>query len=138
MKQSPETFSCNRCAYSCMQLVLLSDADIERIEKHTGLEEGEFVDVDDIGRKWLKMDGKYCSFLSWDRGVATCSIHEARPEVCRKYPFFEDGVAECDPYIRTENGDLVKGGGDEWRPPVKGVDNLRPYVREQPLRFRKR
>ena len=44
-----------------------------------------------LGKFALKsVDGK-CIFLEGNN----CKVYEHRPEICRKYPFFEDGVREC-------------------------------------------
>ncbi|MBW2999124.1 YkgJ family cysteine cluster protein [Candidatus Woesearchaeota archaeon] len=92
-----EKFKCKRCGFSCMQIVVLSDKEIEEIKKATNLPEEEFVDEDSLGRKRLKIINYYCYFLTIDKGIASCKIYAHRPEVCRKYPFFDSGTSECYP-----------------------------------------
>lgn len=100
-------FSCHHCNHCCTEVVCLPTPwDVRRITKMTGKEPDEFieflepdeieeVDMDDA--TWLDVDGdKYimalkrstttgCHFLN--KETKFCSIYEARPLLCRLYPF---------------------------------------------------
>ena len=100
-------FNCHHCNHCCTEVVCLpSPWDVRRIEKMTGqdpidflefLDPDEIVDVDDDDPTWLDVDGeKYimalkrdtetgCHFLN--KTTKYCSIYEARPLLCRLYPF---------------------------------------------------
>ena len=107
MFQKPQTFVCHRgCGYCCTNIVVLTKQDIARIKK-MGFQEKDFIETDSLGRKRLKRDkyeDAFCHFFAWKKGSkdiggkeAVCTIYKNRPEVCRKYPFFEDAVGECCP-----------------------------------------
>ena len=100
-------FSCHHCNHCCTEVVCLpSPWDVRRIMKMIGAdpedfiefltpEEIEEVDMDDP--TWLEIDGEHyimalkrdektgCHFL--DKKTKYCSIYEARPLLCRLYPF---------------------------------------------------
>ena len=96
MIQKPETFKCRHCGYCCTQIVVLSKKDIDRIKK-LGYREEDFVEKDRQGRKRIRMPNYYCYFLGLRQGKTFCRIYDARPETCRKYPFFRGCTAECMP-----------------------------------------
>jgi|SRR3989344_4157396 len=94
-------FACLRCGYSCTQIVVVSDKEIQRIIA-AGHDPARFVETDGLGRKRLKIDQydeQYCHFFRWEihegKKRGKCTVYEHRPETCRKYPFFPDGTAEC-------------------------------------------
>lgn len=77
---------CLKCANCCKSLpALITSADIQRISRHMGMKESEFVreytTTDDDGDRVLK--GAPCPFLQEDNA---CSIYEYRPRACRQYP----------------------------------------------------
>jgi hypothetical protein len=102
------TFVCDRrCGECCKRLtVVVSPSDITRIE---ALGHSDFVkfsgDVRE-GRVILKHSRNgWCVFLKQDvDGLYGCSIHDSRPEVCRKYPFFGDPISDCRPKVFGEGG----------------------------------
>ncbi len=91
-----ENFECTHCGYCCTLTVLPTEKEIERI-KAVGYDDKDFITVDRKGRKRLKQVNGYCYFLKVEHGLSSCSIYPARPEPCKKYPFFEDYTAECEP-----------------------------------------
>jgi len=91
MKQK-EKFKCIRCGKCCMLRIKISDKDIGSIEKKSYT---DFIDNDIEGKKFIKRINGFCYFLTLDRGIASCKIYSVRPDGCRKYPFFENGVMEC-------------------------------------------
>lgn len=93
-------FECKKCSSCCgggPGYVWLSDADIKLLMKRLGLDFNAFVTtycrfVDVGGGKALSLRerGNYdCLFLENGR----CSVYEARPTQCRRYPFWEEVVA---------------------------------------------
>lgn len=82
-------FKCKRCATFCCKLggPKLSVDDVERL-KQAGYEETEFLDAV-TGSLKNRSDGA-CVFLRLQRGrdVYECSVYDARPTLCRLYPFY--------------------------------------------------
>jgi len=72
-------FVCMRCGHCCRLLVKLSKEDIIRLNK-----KGE---SDFIGKKgYMRQVNGYCKFLNLKRGVASCSVYDSRPKICRTFP----------------------------------------------------
>lgn len=103
MIQKKEKFRCRNCGYCCTLLVLLSEGEIDRIKK-LGYEENEFVGTDGRGRKRLRMKSYYCYFMGLHKGESFCRIYEARPKICRDFPFFKNHTAECMPPRLFDDG----------------------------------
>lgn len=85
-----ECTQCGRCCTGGHGFVWLEDRDILAIAAHLGLS------LNDFGRNYVRrVGGRYallespadgsCVFLSGDR----CSIYEARPAQCRRFPFWD-------------------------------------------------
>lgn len=84
---------CNFCpGYCCYRLpgavLLLTAEDINRMARHFGITDGE------VRKRYLenrntfrtREDGS-CIFLAQDRMRQRCTIHEARPQQCRAFPY---------------------------------------------------
>ena len=95
---------CNYCpAFCCYRLegsiLLLTATDINRLARHLGLSDGE------VRRRYIehrntfkvREDGS-CVFLANGRLSKRCSVHEARPQQCRDFPFDDP----C-PYLQRED-----------------------------------
>ena len=100
-------FKCHHCSHCCTEVVCLpSPWDVRRIMKMTGADTEDFIefltpeeieDVDLDDPTWLKIKGELyimalkrhetegCHFL--DKQTKYCTIYEARPLLCRLYPF---------------------------------------------------
>jgi Fe-S-cluster containining protein len=99
-------FACHHCSHCCTDVVCLPTPwDVIRIVKHTKQHPLEFLDfltpeeiedVDHDDPTWLRANGeKYvmalkrgrrgCFFLN--KKTKHCTIYEARPILCRLYPF---------------------------------------------------
>src|SRR3989338_971615 len=91
---TPENFQCTFCGKCCMHYtVKLSEKDIKRIEG-LGFQKDSFARKDDFdeatGKYALrKQENGWGVFLRKEGEKFLCSIHSARPDICRKYPFFE-------------------------------------------------
>ncbi|MBE82005.1 MAG: hypothetical protein CME21_05515 [Gemmatimonadetes bacterium] len=97
-------FRCTCCGNCCREpIVLITDADIRRIQKLTGQKSEKIATfyaqseiewgLDNPG--WIKLDGEWrimglvrkedgCQYLQEDD---LCGIYENRPVACRRYPF---------------------------------------------------
>jgi Fe-S-cluster containining protein len=100
-------FSCHHCNHCCTEVVCLPTPwDVRRIMKMTGEAPEDFiefltpVEIDEVDMDdptWLEVNGEHymmalqrdektgCHFL--DNKTTYCSIYEARPLLCRLYPF---------------------------------------------------
>jgi len=101
---TPDNFSCTQCGKCCMgNTVKLTDSDIRRIEKR-GLRMKDFAEPDGFdpqtGKFSLRKKGGMCMFLEKEGSAYSCSIYDARPDICRKYPFFDTKPIEsCLPEV---------------------------------------
>ncbi|MBS3119375.1 YkgJ family cysteine cluster protein [Candidatus Woesearchaeota archaeon] len=81
-----------------MQTVKVSAADIARIEK-LGHRREDFLDVEPVGTRHLKIEDDYCVFYRHGKradgkALGICTLYGNRPDNCRKYP----GKEECTMY----------------------------------------
>jgi Fe-S-cluster containining protein len=106
-----ECTSCGRCCTGGDGFVWLEDRDILAIAAHLG------VTIDDFGRRYVRrVGGRYalleasgdgaCVFLVADR----CSIYEARPVQCRRFPFW----------------DRLLASPERWREAAEECEGIRP------------
>lgn len=80
-------------------MLLLTAVDINRIGRHFGISDGE------VRKRYLenrytfmvKQDGS-CIFQASDRMTKRCTIHAARPDQCRRFPYGRP----C-PYLERED-----------------------------------
>jgi len=95
---------CNYCpGYCCYRLegsVLLIDAvDINRLARHFSISDGEVRKRFMENRYTFKVkDDGSCIFQSSDRMVKRCTVHSARPQQCRMFPYNKP----C-PYLERED-----------------------------------
>ena len=90
-----EAFSkidCLQCGNCCKNYSpRFKTPDIKRISKYLGMKEGDFINtylfVDSEGDHVLKQ--KPCPFLGADN---YCSIYEARPSDCHRFPYTDEDV----------------------------------------------
>jgi len=106
MGKSFVKFRCHHCGHCCTDVVCLPTPwDVVRIVRETGanpydflefIRPGEITEVEDDDPTWLDVDGerflmalkrgkKGCHFL--DKKTRHCTIYDARPILCRLYPF---------------------------------------------------
>jgi Fe-S-cluster containining protein len=104
---------CNYCpGYCCYRLegstLLLTATDINRLARHLGISDGE------VRSRYLENKNTFkvkadcsCIFQVPDKMTKRCTIHEARPDQCRRFPYGkpcpylqrEDLLAEIQPRI---------------------------------------
>lgn len=77
-----QPFTCKRCAKCCLLVVRLTKEDIARMQK-AGCR--DFVQMRK-GVSYLKQINGVCPYLSLSQGESSCSIYDARPEICRDFP----------------------------------------------------
>lgn len=99
----PKTFVCEHCGECCKKLyIVLSDEDIKQIEK-LGYSKDDFCEGEVVGefkgRFVLKKEDGQCIFLKKEANGYSCEIYESRPEICKKYPFFEKEIESCKPNL---------------------------------------
>ncbi len=101
-------FKCSGCGECCRWTgsVLLTDADIETLAAHLGMEVQTFIDEHTRlapNRRQLALldqsDGS-CAFLAGNR----CRIYPARPEQCRTFPYAwrASGCPELDALVEGQ------------------------------------
>lgn len=83
-----------RCGLCCSLTVRLAAEDIQKI-KELGHEQEFFVEHVTKSQKALKRINGYCRFVIIKQGIATCTIYENRPKVCRDYVCIPDGMEDC-------------------------------------------
>jgi Fe-S-cluster containining protein len=83
-----------RCGLCCTLLVRLSPEDIKTIEGE-GFSKEHFVQPGKNGERLLRQINGYCRFLRLEDGIATCTIYEHRPRVCRDYVCVMPGEESC-------------------------------------------
>jgi Fe-S-cluster containining protein len=95
---------CNYCpGYCCYRLkgsVLLIDSDdINRLARHFSISDGEVRSRYMENRSTLKVkDDGSCIFQARDKMIRRCSVHTARPQQCRRFPYNEP----C-PYLERDD-----------------------------------
>ena len=124
-KPAKPRYDCSRCPGYCCSYsrIAVSDADIERLARHFGL------DVEVARRKFTfryktrdldeqllrhKKDHVYkstCRFF--DQDARRCTVYEARPSVCRLYP--EDRVCGYWQFLKFERS---QQGDEDFIPSV--------------------
>lgn len=87
-----EKHDCLKCAACCKNYSpRFKTPDVKRISKHLGLKEGQFIEsylnVDEEGDFVAK--SAPCPFLGSDN---YCSIYEARPSDCARFPYTDEDV----------------------------------------------
>jgi len=83
-----------RCGLCCTLLVRLNPEDIARIKK-LGSKEDSFVEHTSRKEPILKRINGYCSFLKLEKGLASCTIYDSRPKICREYICIGQKESEC-------------------------------------------
>ena len=89
-----EQIDCTQCANCCKTSTTeITARDVERLARHLGISREDFLRdysmPDDEGKLSLKFDQAAggCVFLEGN----LCAVHEARPDICRRYPHLVRG-----------------------------------------------
>ena len=93
----------NKCCSEPYDWVYLTTREIERLEYATGLPAAEFVDVIENPAGFrLRVLNLPCRFLDAN---GRCSVYEARPLVCRVFPFYPEPFAGTATLLPAQCGD---------------------------------
>lgn len=88
-------FTCRRCGHCCQGVggIVLSDADIARLAVHLHLDAATFLTrfAEHVGGKSRLVTGPDNACVFYAEG---CSVHPARPDVCRAWPFFRGNIID--------------------------------------------
>ncbi len=95
MTERKEAFTCRRCGHCCRGEggIVLTQKDRERLRLHLNMSLDAFLETWTLrkGEKYHlknREDG-YCVFF--EEG---CSVHPARPDICRAWPFFKGNLID--------------------------------------------
>ena len=94
---------CKKCAECCKKypFVELSKSEVDAIEKVTGLHSDVFAISKGraVEEYFLQFqENGDCFFLNENNGCYSCSIYEARPGICKKYPSSLKQKEFCDSF----------------------------------------
>jgi Fe-S-cluster containining protein len=91
-KRETSRMECRRCGVCCTKhQAFVTPADIDRIIKYLGITLKEWDELYDDTRwqyseyRLIKHVNGACAFLRFDEGLATCLIHEVKPDCCAKW-----------------------------------------------------
>lgn len=90
-------FVCQRCGHCCQGVggIVMSAADIDRLAGHVKLDHETFLAryAEFVGgrQRLVTGDDDYCIFYAQG-----CSVHPARPDVCRAWPYFRGNIIDAD------------------------------------------
>lgn len=94
---SDPLFTCRRCGHCCHGRggIVLSPRDLPRLAAHLDLTPEECLarHTETMGGKPMLLcgDNGYCRFYREEQG---CAVHEARPDVCRAWPYFRGNLVD--------------------------------------------
>jgi len=96
-EQIEDQIDCTQCANCCrVTEIAIQDRDIEKLTKFLGVSRAEFLRDYSMraedGELILKRDEKGCVFLDGN----LCSVYEARPQNCAKFPHLVRGEGSID------------------------------------------
>ena len=96
-----KAFECKMCGECCQgQGITLKDEEIKRIARFLDMKEDEFKERycnRKRGRYELKTaDSNYCIFLKKKGKNKVCGIHPVKPELCKRWPFFNAIISDED------------------------------------------
>jgi len=98
MKEKALPFHCQRCGHCCQGQggIVLTVRDVERLCFHLGLDKAKFLAAateEKSGKIRLRSGADdYCIYFSHE--IHGCSVHEARPDICRAWPFFRGNLID--------------------------------------------
>lgn len=116
-------FVCLRCGHCCEGSggIVVSDADLDRLCTHFGLDAGAFAE-----RYGQRRGGKlqvrpgadgWCVFFVPGHG---CGVHEVRPDICRAWPYFRGNLSDSGSFAMAK----------DFCPGIPGGQTHADFVRE--------
>ncbi len=94
---SERSFNCKMCGHCCYGRggIIVAKKDLKRLASYFKLEEEVFLEkyTENINHKpcIIIKEDNYCYFFEQGRG---CVIHEARPDICRAWPYFRGNLID--------------------------------------------
>lgn len=94
---SEKSFSCRRCGHCCHGRggIVVGQRDLPRLLAYFNMEKEEFLsrytEIFDGKPALITGEDEYCYFFKEGAG---CTIHEARPDVCRAWPYFRGNLID--------------------------------------------
>lgn len=91
------SFQCQMCGHCCYGSggIIVGTKDLPRLLTYFNMDEATFLTTytkNTNGKPCLIVgEDKYCYFFKQDKG---CTIHEARPNVCRAWPYFRGNLID--------------------------------------------
>lgn len=96
MNKNASAFTCRRCGHCCQGQggIVLTLRDQERLSAHLGLSLERFLSeiAETRGGKISLRTGEDDFCLFFKEG---CSVHPARPDICRAWPFFKGNLEDA-------------------------------------------
>lgn len=134
-RATPFSYACGRCSRCCYHKgISLDPYEILRLARHQGLSTTAFIRrfTDTAGTQLKQRADGACVFL----GPQGCSVHEARPLVCRIYPLGrhispqdEETFSELEPHPQTEGCYATAGTVGDYL----DAQDAAPYLRAADL-----
>ncbi len=90
-------FECKRCGHCCQGKggIVLRETDVERLAAHLQMDADAFLQKyteNPHGKPLIIVgDDDFCIFFEQGKG---CSVHTAKPDVCRAWPFFRGNLID--------------------------------------------
>ena len=118
-RDSPFSYACHACKRCCQHYRIKANPyEVLRLARHLGLTTTAFIDAHLVDDAYLPHDEEgHCRFL----GEQGCTVHPARPLVCRVYPLglHVDGqgverFSHLQPHPRTEGEYGATGTVDDY------------------------
>ncbi len=91
------SFSCHKCGHCCHGRggIIVGKKDLLRLMNYFKLDEKSFLEkyTENFNQKpcLIVKEDNYCYFFNKDVG---CTIHTARPDVCRAWPYFRGNLID--------------------------------------------
>lgn len=118
--EAPLAFDCRMCGHCCEGRggIVVSAKDLERLSAHMGVgpDEFELLWGERRGRKLHIRAGEDGSCVFFDHGKG-CMVHEAKPDICRAWPFFRGNLVDEESFILAGGfcpGIAGEAGHDEF------------------------
>lgn len=98
MGETSAVFECKKCGHCCEGRggIVLSPKDLARLAAHLDLDPREtaerYAEISNAKLKIRNGDDGFCIFF---RRGAGCIVHEAKPDICRAWPFFRGNMEDA-------------------------------------------
>jgi Fe-S-cluster containining protein len=114
VEKEAETMACRRCGVCCTRhQAFVTPMDIDRIVNYLGITVNDWEELYDDSRwqyseyRLIRHVNGACAFLRYEGGLATCLIHEVKPECCVNWKPGPD-KKECQEGIEKHSPDSTQ------------------------------